>query len=292
MHFYLLSYLFVCFSIGIACLGITLVLAKREEDRLARSFLAFYGTLSVLVIGALLRVFIDGLDQLAPAVRFAVEYLETIIGRYGFMLMLPLFFHRVFAVEQPKRDRLIIALVIAAAVVQHLTEFVLGGVWDDRGDVFEDVFTAIEIAYVVWLGFSRLHAKGVYGPLAVRLLAVLSISLPGIAYDLFLSDDFTFRFYPLMYCVASVVITWTLMRRRDAGVGAAIPANWGLSEREEEVARLVQDGLSNKEIAERLHISLNTVKTHLRAVFGKSGVRSRFELISATRANQINSPEE
>jgi len=55
---------------------------------------------------------------------------------------------------------------------------------------------------------------------------------------------------------------------------------WGLSERELEVADAVAQGLSNKEIAAALHISPNTVKTHLRAVFEKAGVHSRFELMS------------
>jgi DNA-binding NarL/FixJ family response regulator len=48
-----------------------------------------------------------------------------------------------------------------------------------------------------------------------------------------------------------------------------------LSKREYEVAALVAAGLTNQQIAEALFISLHTVKDHVHAVLGKTGLRSR-----------------
>ncbi|MCC7128606.1 MAG: hypothetical protein IT192_07310 [Microbacteriaceae bacterium] len=53
------------------------------------------------------------------------------------------------------------------------------------------------------------------------------------------------------------------------------PSNATLSTREEEVARLVSEGMSNREIAERLYISGRTVESHVASIFRKLGVSSR-----------------
>jgi len=53
------------------------------------------------------------------------------------------------------------------------------------------------------------------------------------------------------------------------------PASGTLSDREVEVLRLVAKGCSNKEIAENIHVSLATVKTHLIHVFRKLDVNDR-----------------
>jgi LuxR family maltose regulon positive regulatory protein len=50
-----------------------------------------------------------------------------------------------------------------------------------------------------------------------------------------------------------------------------------LSKRELEVLRLTTEGLTNQEIAQALYVSINTVKTHLRNVYGKLGVANRRE---------------
>ena len=60
--------------------------------------------------------------------------------------------------------------------------------------------------------------------------------------------------------------------------GAAEPAE-PLTEREFEVLDSVASGLTNAEIAETLHISLSTVKTHIASAMTKVGARNRVELV-------------
>ncbi len=70
----------------------------------------------------------------------------------------------------------------------------------------------------------------------------------------------------------------------DGEVGSG-PEPEALSERELEVVRLITAGLANKQIARRLDISPNTVKTHAQNAYGKLAVSSRTE--AAARAREL-----
>jgi DNA-binding CsgD family transcriptional regulator len=55
---------------------------------------------------------------------------------------------------------------------------------------------------------------------------------------------------------------------------------YGLTEREQQLTRLVLQGFSTTDIADRLVISVHTVQGHLRNVFTKTGVRARRDLVT------------
>ena len=56
-----------------------------------------------------------------------------------------------------------------------------------------------------------------------------------------------------------------------------------LSPREQEVTRLVMEGLNNKDIAARLSLSVGTIKIHLHNIYEKLGIRSRLQLAAQAR---------
>ncbi|HET9496636.1 MAG TPA: tetratricopeptide repeat protein [Chloroflexia bacterium] len=61
--------------------------------------------------------------------------------------------------------------------------------------------------------------------------------------------------------------------------GPAAENAYGLTERETEVLRLLVDGLTYAQIADRLTVSFHTVHAHLRSIYGKLGVTSRSQAI-------------
>lgn len=65
-----------------------------------------------------------------------------------------------------------------------------------------------------------------------------------------------------------------------------------LTNREHQVIDLLAEGLSNKEIATRLHIAIHTVKSHVHNVLEKLALRSRLEVAAFTHAARGGKPLE
>ena len=62
------------------------------------------------------------------------------------------------------------------------------------------------------------------------------------------------------------------------------PSGWGsLTAREREVAELVASGLTNRQVAGRLFLSVRTVETHVDRVLGKLGLGNRTQLAASAR---------
>jgi DNA-binding CsgD family transcriptional regulator len=75
---------------------------------------------------------------------------------------------------------------------------------------------------------------------------------------------------------ADEAVNYALRGRGQRGRPAA---GWqSLTPAELDVARLVADGLPNREIADKLFVSPRTVQAHLTHVYGKLGITSRVQL--------------
>ncbi|MGV3459858.1 MAG: response regulator transcription factor [Flavobacterium sp.] len=80
----------------------------------------------------------------------------------------------------------------------------------------------------------------------------------------------------------AVYVSDTEFTRDDAAMEQT-----GISRRELEVLELMADGLSNAEIAEKLYVSLNTVKTHSSKIFEKLEVKRRTQAVEVAKRMRI-----
>lgn len=121
-------------------------------------------------------------------------------------------------------------------------------------------------------------------------LAFALIFMPALFYAAALILDFPFNALSLCtsflslasWLVSLLLVALALSARQEVpGENAAQSPNPALSGRENEVAELILRGLTVKETADALFISVATVKTHLRHIYEKTGVRNRAELARA-----------
>lgn len=110
------------------------------------------------------------------------------------------------------------------------------------------------------------HSFQVYGGIVAVIFVVL-----GIWFGLTLTKR------PEIIVIKEVSAPVTLEFTRNlAGVQAA-----GLTPRELQILELIAGGLSNREIAERIFVSENTVKTHSKRLFEKLNARRRTQAVAA-----------
>jgi len=138
-------------------------------------------------------------------------------------------------------------------------------------------------------------AYGVLGGLLIALLKIVEYR--------FLVVDHSLEVYggiiALLFSVLGIWLGLKLTRPRQTvvirevpvRVEVPVPSNGpfvpnvarqeelGITRRELEILQLIAAGLSNREIAERLNVSENTVKTHSARVFGKLDARRRTQAV-------------
>lgn len=76
--------------------------------------------------------------------------------------------------------------------------------------------------------------------------------------------------------------------RPDPSISIPTPTPPSLNSSQQEILRLIAEGLSNKEIASRIHLSENTVKSHIQEILRKLEARNRVQAaVRATKAGWV-----
>lgn len=121
------------------------------------------------------------------------------------------------------------------------------------------------------------------------LLAALAVGLQWLEFQYVIRTHATETYVVLIAIAFLGLGIWVgsrLFRRVPPGEFVGNPqaqATLGISDRELEVLELLAAGHSNKEIARRLDVSPNTVKTHIARLFEKLEARRRTEAILRAR---------
>ncbi len=271
--------------------------------------IGFYGTLTVRIsVIAVEQYLYLNVHPVSVDVFLATHTIGNVLNAV-FMCIGTLYFHRLFVEKgQRLRDRIVVGAYAVGLILSLLP-----------GSRIVDLtratmrFTALGSAsfFLLLALFAYLLVVGLTGQKRDRpvreLVLIWSLILFGLV--AFLSDvwgmiqylagarelpltpagsSFMVASVPhllfggiLMYYFGTYVLAdW----QAPPAVGPTFVDQYGLSPREREVIPLLNKGLSNREIAEKLFVSLATVKTHLHSIYEKTGTKSRYELFNLTRS--------
>jgi DNA-binding CsgD family transcriptional regulator len=124
-----------------------------------------------------------------------------------------------------------------------------------------------------------------FGLLITALLVLFRVA--GI-YHLYhpTSDNFWIAFFSLLFLVIGIILSRKLFpnnlvitKEKPLAINRELLMKSGISKREAEILVLMQEGLSNQQIAGKLFISENTIKKHISNIFQKLRVERRTEAI-------------
>lgn len=310
-----LFYLFITLVSGVISLGVVGFVYIKTRDSLIGYYLGFYLTFTAIIVSNALTAYIEvNLPQAAilPVVKF---FLST-VARFALVGMLPIFIDHLCAVSHARGRKLFFGgLALVLAIAYQILEFVPDNAIEDVGDVVIDVVFMATMLYPLIIGLSRvgkLHDT-VRERLLRKFLMLFGSFLPGLMLDTLLSEFFSvpIQIFPFLYCGCSIVFTHHFLKYYTAHPIALLPAEspasvetanslmeapqekppsdspedvfftrYKISPREQEVARLIIQGYSNQQIGETLFISINTVKAHVKKIYAKCDVNSRYELMA------------
>lgn len=142
---------------------------------------------------------------------------------------------------------------------------------------------------VLWVNLSNIEDRSSRRvALSINIVSLSLIPLSILSLFFKTVSDFSYPIYILASSI--IIVVYCYMRFSEDRKEEAKPelsleslSKYKISEREFTVIQLICEGLTNKEIAQELSISVNTVNNHVANIFGKMEVRSRIDLLRALK---------
>jgi len=286
---------FLSYSFAIACVALPLVYSGFRHIPRVRTTARFLGALSLAGITVSLQVVLDALRITDDLPQPWPDALTVIFNSVIVVALTAVSFSWSSLIRAilPRRSRLdpirrptewvVIVLTVANIVFQLLTE-VSGEPWSITAAGIGVSAQLTVIAFVFALDLIRL-----YRPfpnrrrelLPVRIVPVLFLAF-GLSI-LYLQAPWDRLAAPVFLILSSSVGLWTVLSqvriaRDPEATREALFDEAGLSPRERQIAVMLAEGRSYKEIGAALFVSLSTVQTHVTRIYAKLEVGSKTEL--------------
>ena len=300
----------ITFVSGVISLALIAHRVKKQNNSILRSLLFVMVTLNLIWVLGLISefskskyFFIDG-----TVVVFVAEIIFStclFISRFLFLIAFFILFENILnltILNQFKSALKKSALIIMAAWILGFVEIPLNGssVIVNNLMIYSDIliFGAVIILSVYLFSKSKLiiekkSKKAIRSLCVIFILAFIlacfkwvmggSVAIIDKSWERILLHSF-------MFSVNLLIILWTLIFASDLlkRIGFTtqkvktdlieIASKYEISKREMDIVFLICEGKTNKEIADKLFISIETVKDHNHNIFQKTGVKNRTQL--------------
>ncbi len=162
--------------------------------------------------------------------------------------------------------------------------------WTEIGQTVIVLGVFIYCIITLWVNLKNIEEPAArHIALAINIVSISLIPMAALALVFDFIKDFSYPIYVFAFSLIIVIynyIRFDLDRQEIENkpeLSFESLSRFKISEREFTVVELICEGLTNKEIAHELSISVNTVNNHVANIFSKMGVRSRIDLLKVLK---------
>ena len=218
-------------------------------------------------------------------------WMGLMVAGAGFLLVLiPVF--ACWTIGKPYRNpyKTIFLLVAIAFLAVNIVDMVLPNIVLSQASLVLCLFDIFFCIIVMVRGRHGIDDRDVRTLVMTIFIVALSL-LPVVVAGLFIPlvraigiDIFILALAIVLIVFLFLSVSRFIRERQDVEKDGSEPqvdlSVYHITGRESEVIELVGRGLTNKEIASELSLSVNTVNNHIANIFSKTGVRSRIDLLN------------
>jgi DNA-binding CsgD family transcriptional regulator len=282
----ILLYMFA-FATGCMTLVLSVVFHIRESYRWTKFFIVFHSSLLLVMVLQVLQVFITVF--LGNTIGVVLNYvIRGLLAANVSFLMVFIPYFTTWVIAQPWRNPYKIIFLVASCAYMALS--VLDMIFvriSALGSSMVLVFSAM-LFFCIGVVIKNLKTIQQHDVRTVlKSIIILSfVMIPTLVINVFVLEAryISYPFYFMAFSILLLVYLFIYFSRIPISTQNELTyerlARFHITEREFSVVRLIKEGLTNKEIAERLDISVNTVNNHVANIYTKAQVRSRIDLLN------------
>ncbi|WP_319559751.1 helix-turn-helix transcriptional regulator [Marispirochaeta sp.] len=300
-HFYLLLNFF-SFAIGVTALAVSFFLFSKYRLKVYKKYFIFLAIFTIIYILDLMDFYFSAFlifyNTQIKLVLISIKTIFSVVIIYSIADLFFMIIHR--PLTNVLKKTLIVIIFLLLSGILGLNFFISD--IEIKILCIQYLFISLMVARILLIITALIQGWPLYKNveslellfffrslfLMTGLVLFLNV-IGGTGYYLALLDKrfLSMNGHSIVYLVWNLVslifVYWYFIHRIDAfrakGKLDIMASQYKITKREKEIILLVSQGYSNKDICNKLFISMSTTKTHLRNIFEKTDIKSRFDLL-------------
>jgi DNA-binding CsgD family transcriptional regulator len=285
---------FLSTATGWAAVIVCFLLYAKHRKPFILYCLLFAAALTTMLVG----LAVDHYGRIAGVNTVPITVWCGALGGNLFIVVIPPLVHRLFGLPFGRAQWLGFGAadaIVALLSLAYLTFLPLPGLL-----VALQIFLFGAVGYGTVVGL--INSRGIGAAESRRFVGIMFLTtvvfLPLLIADAvmgqlpFLPYNLSLPLFLLIVCAQIIAFAVLYLDQPAFAIGNRLTSHCvdrlRLTAREKEIAESLLDGLTNKEISEKLFISFKTVENHLYNIYQKSGVRNRVQLINLIHTNSAS----